>query len=121
MQPLRLCAIGMQETVSKNIVNALDKWRDMQEAASESLFLAIYGSPALQAAVGINPDAEVSPKPQMSAEHRHLLEARIAELKSQISRGGLRECVIRGLLYVGMTLRAGGNEAEISKKRWWAE
>jgi hypothetical protein len=38
----------------------------------------------------------------MSPEHRGRLEARIAELKSQIGSGGLRECVIRGLLYVGM-------------------
>ena len=56
----------------------------------------------LQAAVGIKPDAEVSPRPEMSPEHRQRLEARIAELRSQIGRGGLRECVIRGLLYVGM-------------------
>ena len=56
----------------------------------------------LQAAVGIKPDAEVSPRPEMSPEHCQRLEARIAELKSQIGNGGLRECVIRGLLYVGM-------------------
>jgi hypothetical protein len=93
---------AFQETVSKNIVNVLDNWRDAQEALSETLFLSIYGSPALQAAVGIKPDAEVSPKPAMSPEHRRRLEARIAELKSQIGVGGLRECVIRGLLYVGM-------------------
>jgi hypothetical protein len=95
--------IGLQQTISENIVNVLDKWRDTQEALSETLFLGIYGSPVLQAAVGIKPDAEVSPKPEMSPEHRHRLEARIAELKSQIGSGGLRECVIRGLLYVGMS------------------
>jgi hypothetical protein len=39
----------------------------------------------------------------MSAEHRKLLDARIAELKAEIGRGGLRECWIRALLYVGMT------------------
>src|SRR3982075_115582 len=94
--------LTFQETVSKNIVGVLDKWRDTQEALSERLFLGIYGSPVLQAAVGIKPDAEVSPKPEMSPEHRGRLEARIAELKSQIGSGGLRECVIRGLLYVGM-------------------
>jgi hypothetical protein len=38
----------------------------------------------------------------MSAEHRMRLDARIAQLRSQIFTGGLRECVIRGLLYVGM-------------------
>jgi len=37
----------------------------------------------------------------MPPEHRDRLDRRIAELKSQIDPGGLRECVIRGLLYVG--------------------
>jgi hypothetical protein len=93
--------LKLQETFSKNLVDVLDKWRDTQEALSESLFLGIYGSPVVQAAVGIKPDAEVSPKPEMSPEHCQRLEARIAELKSQIGSGSLRECVIRGLLYVG--------------------
>jgi hypothetical protein len=92
----------VQETISKAIVNALDKWRDAQEALSESLFLTVYGSPALQAAVGIDPKADPSPRPEMSDEHRKRLEARIAELRSRIGSGGLRECGIRALLYVGM-------------------
>jgi Protein of unknown function (DUF3141) len=91
-----------QETFSKSIVNAFDQWRDAQEALSESMFLAIYGSPALQAAVGIDPNADPSPRPEMSAEHRKALDARIAELKSKIAQGGLRESGIRALLYVGM-------------------
>jgi hypothetical protein len=95
--------LTFQETVSKNIVDVLDKWRDTQEALSEALFLSIYGSPVVQAAVGITPNAEVSPKPQMSPEHSKRLQARIAELKSQVGSGGLRECVIRGLLYIGMS------------------
>src|SRR5258705_5321111 len=95
--------LTFQETVSKNIIDVFDKWRDTQEALSEALFLSIYGSPMVQAAVGITPNAEVSPKPQMSPEHSKRLQARIAELKSQVGKGGLRECVIRGLLYVGMS------------------
>jgi pimeloyl-ACP methyl ester carboxylesterase len=91
-----------QETFSNGIVNVLDKWRDTQEALSESLFLSIYGSPALQAAVGVDPNADPSPRPEMSEEHRKLLDARIAELKSKIGSGGIRECGIRALLYVGM-------------------
>ena len=39
----------------------------------------------------------------MTAEHRKLLGARVAELKSRIGTGGLRECGIRALLYAGMT------------------
>jgi hypothetical protein len=90
-----------QENVSKSIVNALDKWRDATEAMSESMFLSIYGSPALQAAVGVDPNKNPSPRPAMSADHRKLLEARMAELRSRIPAGGLREAGIRALLYVG--------------------
>jgi len=94
--------LKMQETISKAIVSSLDKWRDTQEALSESLFHAVYGSPVLQAAVGIDPKADPSPRPEMSVDHRKRLEARIAELRSRIGSGGLRECGIRALLYVGM-------------------
>ena len=93
--------IAFQELVSKQIVNALDSWRDSQEALSESTFLAVYGSPALQAAVGIDPQSTPSRRQEMSASHREMLQRRIAELKSRIGEGGLREAAIRGLLYVG--------------------
>jgi Protein of unknown function (DUF3141) len=93
--------LALQDTISKNIVSALDQWRDAQEVLSERIFLSVYGSPALQAAVGIDPEADPSPRPAMSQEYRKRLEDRIAEIKSRIPRGGLRESVIRGLLYVG--------------------
>jgi hypothetical protein len=94
--------VAFQETISKQIVGALDKWRDTQEAFSEAMFLSVYGSPALQAAVGVDPQSTASRKLEMSPEYRERLTARIAELKSQIGHGGLREATIRGLLYVGM-------------------
>src|SRR4051794_11374699 len=47
--------VQMQEKASEQIVAALDAWRDMSERMSETAFLSIYGSPLLQAAVGINP------------------------------------------------------------------
>jgi hypothetical protein len=94
--------LKVQETLSKAIVSSLDTWRDAQEALSESFFLAVYGSPVLQAAVGIDPKADPSPRPEMSDEHRKRLEARMSDLRSRIGSGGLRECGIRALLYVGM-------------------
>ncbi|MGB6400718.1 MAG: DUF3141 domain-containing protein [Bradyrhizobium sp.] len=93
--------IVAQEKVSAEIVKALDAWRETTEKASESMFLAIYGSPALQAAVGVNPDAARPRRPGKSLMHRELLAKRIAELKSRITEGGLQECTIRGLLYAG--------------------
>ncbi|MGV7212269.1 DUF3141 domain-containing protein [Bradyrhizobium sp. UFLA05-112] len=93
--------LAFQEQMSKQIVHALDSWRDSQEALSEAVFLNVYGSPALQAAVGVDPNAAPSGRREMTAEHRAMLEKRIAELKSKIGEGGLREAAIRALLYVG--------------------
>lgn len=94
--------VAFQEKVSEQIVGALDKWRDSQEAFSEAIFLSVYGSPALQAAVGIDPQSTPSRKQEMSSKYRERLQARIAELKSRTGDGGLREAAVRGLLYVGM-------------------
>ena len=91
-----------QEKVSAEIVKALDSWRESQEKLSEQMFLAVYGSPALQAAVGVNPEAGRPRRPGKSLMHQELMEKRIAELKSNITKGGLQECTIRALIYVGM-------------------
>lgn len=93
--------LAFQERMSKQIVSALDQFRDSTEALSEAMFLAIYGSPALQAAVGVDPQAVPSRRREMDPKHREFLQARIAELKSKIGSGGLREAGIRALLYVG--------------------
>jgi hypothetical protein len=93
----------MQEQISTQIVAGLDAWREMAETAAERTFLTVYGSPLLQAAVGIDPaGTEPLRKAPKSALHRQLLETRIAELKSRIATGGLRECLVRGMLHVGM-------------------
>jgi hypothetical protein len=95
--------IDMQETVSRQIVAGLNAWRDMTEVLAERTFLAVYGSPLLQAAVGIDP-AGTRPLRKASKHplHHELLQNRIAELKSRIPVGGLREGGIRALLYVGL-------------------
>jgi len=64
------------------------------------MFLTIYGSPVLQAAMGVDRQSTPSRR-EMDPKHRALLEARIKELKSKIGAGGLREAAIRALLYVG--------------------
>jgi len=95
--------IALQENVSKQIVAALDGWRDFTEAVAERTFLTVYGSPALQAAAGIDPaDTRPLRKPAKNPLHEELLQKRIAELKSQIPSGGVREAVVRALIYVGV-------------------
>jgi len=99
--------IALQENVSNQIVAALDGWRDFVEAASERTFLTVYGSPALQAAVGIDPaDTRPLRRPPTNRLHEELLQKRIAELKSHIPLGGLREATVRALIYVGLGRRS---------------
>jgi hypothetical protein len=99
--------LAMQENVSRQIVKALDTWRETCEAAAERTFLAIYGLPMLQAAVGIDPSGtQRLRQASMSPLYRELLDKRVAELKSRIAAGGLREAVIRAVLYAGMARRA---------------
>jgi hypothetical protein len=99
--------MAWQENISRQIVAGLDAWRDASEALAERTFLTVYGSPALQAAVGIDPaSTRPSRKASRNPLHHELLRNRIAELRSRIPAGGLREAVVRGLLYAGMTRAA---------------
>jgi hypothetical protein len=95
--------LALQETVSEQIVAGLDAWKDGVETLAERMFLTVYGNPLMQAAVGIDPaDARPQRKAAKMPLHRELVEARIAELKSRIATGDVREGAIRALLYVGM-------------------
>jgi len=109
--------VAMQETASQHIVAALDMWAAMRDSATEWTFLNTYGSPALQAAVGIDPaDSGPMRKAAKNPLHRELLDTRIAELKSRITKGGLREATVRALIYVGMA-RGGVDERGIEAIR----
>lgn len=102
--------VAMQETFSNQIVAALDAWREASEKLSERMFLSVYGSPTVQAALGIDPVATRRlRKATKNPLHRELLQNRIDELKSHIPTGGVRAAIIRGLIYAG-TSRAGIDE-----------
>ena len=94
--------LAAEQGASRNIVAALDRWRDLRDRTVEQIFFSVYGSPLLQAAVGIDP-AGTKPlrRPGKDAFHRELLREHIAELKARIPGGGLRESATRGAIYVG--------------------
>ncbi len=101
--------LAWQAMVSDQIVAALDGWRDFQEASVEKMFLAIYGSPVLQATVGVGTGDEAPRRgPGMEPERMAFVNNRIAELKAGIASGGKREAALRTLLYVGL----GGDGAD---------
>ena len=95
--------LALQEAFSAQIVAGLNAWRDMRDSIGESMFLSVYGSPALQAAVGIDP-ADMRPPRRASKSplHKELVETRIAQLRQRMTAGGMREGLMRALIYVGM-------------------
>jgi hypothetical protein len=95
--------LAMERSASQQIVTSLDAWRDWHDRWAEWMFLSIYGAPVLQAPMGLDPtDTGALRRAGKSTVHRALVEDRIAELKSHTTRGGLREALVRAMLYVGM-------------------
>ncbi len=95
--------IAAQALFSQAMVEGLDAWRVATERLSEETFHAVYGTPALQAALGI--DAASPERPRKAAKsqlHAAFVERRTAELRDHMTRGGLAEGMIRALLWVGM-------------------
>jgi len=95
--------IALQENMSRQIVAGWEAWRVAAEKFSERLFMTVYGSAPFQAALGVDAaDRQPMRRPAKNPLHRELMEKRIAELKSRITSGGLREATIRALLFAGM-------------------
>ncbi|EJL56459.1 poly(3-hydroxyalkanoate) synthetase [Rhizobium sp. CF122] len=95
--------LALEQAFSRQIVAGLDAWREGMEALGEATFLSVYGSPLLQAAVGIDPsDAKPHRRASKTGLHRQVLKTKVEELKAQIGNGGLREGLARSLLYVAM-------------------
>jgi hypothetical protein len=99
--------ISWQENISQQIITALNAWRDARDNVAEQMFFTTYGSPALQAALGIDPTGTRHlHRPTKDYWHQQLLQARIAELMARMTAGGLRAATIRALIYVGKARRA---------------
>ncbi len=90
----------LQETMSGQIVAALDGYRDLRDAASEKLFLDLYGSPWLQAVMGMRGASAYSvQKASRDIEREYGVQQRIHGLRELAGVGGLPEAMVRGLLY----------------------
>jgi pimeloyl-ACP methyl ester carboxylesterase len=109
--------LQLQEMASERITASLDAWRDARDAWAERTFRLIYGSPLIQAAAGIDPAATGRiKKAAKSTLHDQLRNMRIAELRSRIKQGGLREATVRALIYAGLP-RQGVDERSFEMMR----
>jgi hypothetical protein len=99
-----------QERVSEAVVAGLDAFRRAAEAAAETTFLTLYGAPALQAAVGVDPRGRRRPRQApKSPILRELAARRTEELRARVEAGGPAAAVIRAAFDIGMA-RGGADE-----------
>lgn len=92
--------LQMQDAVSKQIVASLDLYRDVRDQATENFFLTVYGSPVLQALVGLRADSGPPRRIGRDLAREAALSANRLAAAGKTAEGGVTEAIIRGLLYI---------------------
>jgi Protein of unknown function (DUF3141) len=94
-----------EKQLSDQITSALDAYRDVRDRLTEQFFYAFYGSPVVQAVVGLNTGDKVrhlpGTTPETLARRAQAAEAYAARLKT----GGYDQALIRSALYVALSDR----------------
>ena len=98
--------LAMEHAASAMITTWLQACGTARDTIEEHLFLTTYGSPVLQALVGLGPDSQRSHR---RADRDLLREANEAHLRTQLDArfeaGGPPEAMIRALIYIAMPAR----------------
>ena len=93
--------LAVEKQVSSGITAALENWGEMRDSMTEAFFLTTYGSPVLQAMVGLGAPGDQAPH---RIERDLVREAAAAELRvgldQKFEEGGVEEAVLRALIHV---------------------
>ncbi|EEF27116.1 conserved hypothetical protein [Ricinus communis] len=92
--------LQMQEAWSKQIVEALDRYKEVRDQATENIFLSVYGSPLLQALVGLSTDGGKPRRIGRDIAREAAINANRAAAALKTKEGGVTEAIIRALLYI---------------------
>ena len=92
--------LQMQTKVSTQITTSLDSYRDARDKLEERIFFGFYGSPFVQALLGINKDTVVRPAPEPSPEKLAARKTQTAAYLAMLRIGGFDEALTRAVLYV---------------------
>ena len=98
--------LAVQARVSDQIIAALDAYRAARDKQVEQTFFGFYGSPMVQAMLGITTNTEVRPAPGTSPETLAARQAQAEHYAAKLSTGGFDEALTRALLYVFAADRA---------------
>jgi pimeloyl-ACP methyl ester carboxylesterase len=99
--------LAYERVVSTWMSTCWEGYRQVRDAATEAIFLGVYGSPLLQATVGLG--TEHAPNQQRIARElsREVDEARVrADLANRFEVGGLPQAVLRALMYIRLPERS---------------
>ena len=92
--------LALQAQVSEQITAALDAYRVARDHLIEQVFFGFYGSPFVQALLGLNDRSEVRPFPGASPEELAARKARADAYAAMLLTGGFDEALTRAVLYV---------------------
>jgi pimeloyl-ACP methyl ester carboxylesterase len=93
--------LAFEHVASDMITSGLEMWGKARDEATEAFFFNTYGSPILQAMVGLRAD-ETSGNRRIGRDVAREAAAKQAavHLEQQIDQGGLIEAAVRALIYV---------------------
>ena len=93
--------LACERMMSDMIASGLEMWGNARDAATEAFFFSSYGSPLLQAMVGLRAD-ETLPSRRIARDVAREAAAKqaAAHLEERIDQGGLIEAAVRALIYV---------------------
>jgi hypothetical protein len=91
----------VEKAMASWISTSLTKAGEDRDKLTEKLFLAAYGSPLLQALVGLDAEDVASKQAiERELEREDLGRRKLAELDMRFEEGGLAEAVLRAIAYV---------------------
>jgi len=93
--------LAFEHMMSDMITSGLEMWGKARDAATEAFFFNTYGSPVLQAIVGLRADdTSVSRRIGRDVAREAAAKQAAVHLEQRIDQGGLIEAAVRALIYV---------------------
>ena len=93
--------LAIEKAASSWITTWLQSWGDVRDSMTEALFLNTYGSPLLQAMVGLSAQPGAPPRGIGRELAREVAATELrSELDHRFEEGGLEEALLRSLIYV---------------------
>lgn len=90
--------LALQAQVSDRITSTLDAYRAARDQMSERIFFGVYGSPFVQALLGVGDQVRPAPGPPAEAQAQRAIHEQTCAAKLQ--NGGFDEALARAVLYV---------------------